>query len=84
MLKIKNEVLSGVLVIYLIGRLDSSTSKLFIEKMSGNELSSYARIVFNCKDLNYISSEGLRINDCQKSQVVRRGAYAMRNEFFCE
>lgn len=61
MLKIKNEVLSGVLVIYLIGRLDSSTSKLFIEKMSGNELSSYARIVFNCKDLNYISSEGLRI-----------------------
>ena len=60
MLEIKNEVVSGVLVIHLKGRLDSSTSKLFVEKINTDELSTFARIVFNCKDLNYISSEGLR------------------------
>ena len=61
MLEIKNEILRDVLVIHLIGRLDSSTSKLLIEQINSNELSTYPRIVFNCKDLNYISSEGLRI-----------------------
>jgi anti-sigma B factor antagonist len=61
MLEIKHEVIRDVLVINLIGRLDSSTSRLLVERMISEELSTNPRIVFNCKDLNYISSEGLRI-----------------------
>jgi len=61
MLEIKHEVIRDVLVINLIGRLDSSTSSLLVERMISEGLSTNPRIVFNCKDLNYISSEGLRI-----------------------
>ena len=61
MLEVKNEVLNDVLVIHLIGRLDGLTSKTFVEKTSAPEHASHARIVLNCKDLNYISSEGLRV-----------------------
>ena len=62
MLEIKNEVLNGdMLVIHLTGRLDSLTSKLFVEKTTVQEYSSCARIILNCKNLNYISSEGLRV-----------------------
>lgn len=61
MLEVKNEVLNGVLVIQLMGRLDGLTSKSFVEKTNSPEHSSHARIVLNCKDLSYISSEGLRV-----------------------
>ena len=61
MLEVKNELINGVLVIHLIGRLDGLTSKSFVEKTSAPEIASQARIVLNCRELNYISSEGLRV-----------------------
>ena len=61
MLEIKNEILNDVLIVHLTGRLDGITSKSFTEKTSLPEYVSQARIVLNCKDLNYISSEGLRV-----------------------
>lgn len=61
MLEVKNEIFNEVLVIHLIGRLDGLTSKTFVEKTSEPEHASRSRIVLNCKDLNYISSEGLRV-----------------------
>ena len=60
MLEISNDILNGVLVIHLSGRLDGISSKVFIEKTATAEYSSHPLIVINCKDLNYISSEGLR------------------------
>ena len=61
MLEVKNEVVSEVLVIHLAGRLDGITSKIFIEKTATPETADYGRVVLNCKLLNYISSEGLRV-----------------------
>lgn len=61
MLEINHEVIRDVLVIKLAGRLDGVTSKTFTEKAGTTEHANFARIVLDCKDLNYISSEGLRV-----------------------
>ena len=61
MLEINSEAINDVLVINLIGRLDGITSKTFTEKTNEPEKSDFSRIVLDCKDLNYISSEGLRV-----------------------
>lgn len=61
MLEVNNEVINNVLVIKLTGRLDGVTSKVFAEEIGVADRASYARIVLDCKDLNYISSEGLRV-----------------------
>jgi anti-anti-sigma factor len=61
MLEVKIEIIDSVLVIHLVGRLDGLTSKLFVEKTGAPEHANQARIVLNCKELNYISSEGLRV-----------------------
>ncbi len=61
MLEINNEVINNVLVIKLIGRLDGITSKTFTEKTNAPDMSDFSQIVLDCKDLSYISSEGLRV-----------------------
>lgn len=61
MLEINNEIISDVLVIKLSGRLDGITSKIFTEKTNAPEQANAAHVVLDCKDLNYISSEGLRV-----------------------
>lgn len=61
MLEVNNEFLNDVLVIKLSGRLDGITSKVFTEKTNASEYASASHIVLDCKDLNYISSEGLRV-----------------------
>jgi anti-anti-sigma factor len=61
MLEVNDEVLDDVLVIKLSGRLDGITSKLFSEKTNADEYASLSHVVLECKDLNYISSEGLRV-----------------------
>ncbi len=61
MLDVKSEKQKDVLVVSLIGRLDGLTSKTFLEKHSAPEYASCARVVLNCQELNYISSEGLRV-----------------------
>jgi len=61
MLEVKSEKKQDVLVVQLIGRLDGLTSKIFIEKTSTPEHASCAKVVLNCLELNYISSEGLRV-----------------------
>jgi len=61
MLEVRNQVLNGVLIIHLIGRLDGLTSKTFLEKNSAPEHAAHTRIELNCEGLDYISSEGLRV-----------------------
>jgi anti-anti-sigma factor len=61
MLEVSNEVINNVLVVKLAGRLDGVTSKMFAEKTGAPDQAAFARIVLDCKELNYISSEGLRV-----------------------
>lgn len=61
MLEVKSEILDGVLVLHLVGRLDGLTSKSFLEQTAAPELANQALLVLNCKELSYISSEGLRV-----------------------
>ena len=61
MLEINHEVINDVLVIKLAGRLDGVTSKTFSEKTGTVDQANFARVVLDCKALNYISSEGLRV-----------------------
>ena len=60
MLEITSEMVSGVLVVKLTGRLDGITSKTFNDKMAEPDFSASSKIVLDCAGLNYISSEGLR------------------------
>lgn len=60
MLEITSEVLNGVLVINLVGRLDGITSKTYNDKMAEPDYAASSKIVLDCAGLNYISSEGLR------------------------
>ena len=53
--------MNDVLIIKLAGRLDGVTSKTFTEKTGATDQANFARIVLDCKALNYISSEGLRV-----------------------
>lgn len=61
MIEVKTKVLSDVLIIELEGRLDGITSKTFSEKTSEQSQLSFSKIVLDCKELTYISSEGLRV-----------------------
>jgi anti-sigma B factor antagonist len=60
MLEITNEIVNGVLVVKLTGRLDGISSKTFNDKMAEPDYSAAAKVVLDCAGLNYISSEGLR------------------------
>jgi anti-sigma B factor antagonist len=60
MLEISSEMVSGVLVISLSGRLDGITSKTYNDKMAEPDYATASKIVLDCAGLNYISSEGLR------------------------
>ena len=61
MLEVKIHTVNDVLVANLVGRLDGLTSKNFMEKLSESNHASFSKIVLDCKELNYISSEGLRV-----------------------
>lgn len=66
MLKIVKKKDGTNLVIDLIGRLDSNTSKELEDDLNG-VLDGITALTFNFKELEYISSAGLRILlSCQK------------------
>jgi len=51
----------GIVILGLKGRLDSNTSDDFEKKLLGLILSGETRLVLDFKDLDYISSAGLRV-----------------------
>jgi len=61
MLEVNSYIQNDVLVVDLVGRLDGITSKIFTEKTSEPSQIGISKIVLDCKELNYISSEGLRV-----------------------
>jgi anti-sigma B factor antagonist len=78
MLEISNELLNGVLVIKLTGRLDGITSKNYNETMSEPDYASATKIVLDCAGLTYISSEGLRalLMSAKKAKSIN-GAFTL-------
>ena len=56
---IKKEYDNDTLIIKLIGRLDSLSSTQLEKEL--NDIDDIKNIVFDLKDLNYVSSAGLRI-----------------------
>ena len=52
---------ADILTLSLSGKLDSTTSKLFEEKILGQIESGERRIVIDLAQLDYISSAGLRV-----------------------
>lgn len=78
MLEIASEMVSGVLVVNLNGRLDGITSKTYNEKMIEPDFASSSKIVLNCAGLNYISSEGLRaLLMAAKKAKSQNGAFTL-------
>lgn len=56
---IKKECDNDTLIIKLAGRLDSLSSQQLENEL--NDLNDIKNIIFDLKDLNYVSSAGLRI-----------------------
>lgn len=52
---------NGVIILAVIGRLDASTSGSFEDKILGLIASGDTRFVIDCRQLDYISSAGLRV-----------------------
>jgi anti-anti-sigma factor len=78
MLEIGNELVNGVLVVKLTGRLDGITSKIYNETMSEPDYASATKIVLDFGNLTYISSEGLRalLISAKKAKSVN-GAFTL-------
>jgi anti-sigma B factor antagonist len=58
-MEIKKEFNNGRLVISISGKLDTVTSPLLEEELK--DLSNVKELIFDCNDLIYISSSGLRL-----------------------
>jgi len=60
-LQVKSEVTQGIAKITLIGEVDTSTAGMFKDEVDKVALQSPKEIVFFMKDLNFMSSAGLRV-----------------------
>ena len=60
-MEIKQEELSGVSVLYLSGRLNVTTTVELETAFDGLLKSDKAKVLVDCRDLEYISSAGLRV-----------------------
>lgn len=71
---IKKEHDNDTLIIKLIGRLDSLSSAQLEKEL--NDINDIKNIVFDLKDLNYVSSAGLRIflkmQKCMKNKGMMK------------
>ena len=75
-MKIGTENKGQYILITLIGRLDTSNYNELEEVLSKHFLDKKANIIVDCKDLDYVSSSGLRIFLYGLKQAT------MRNGFF--
>jgi serine/threonine-protein kinase RsbW len=69
-----------VTIVLLEGRLDTTTAEIFQNDIRQLFEGDNPSIVLDCKDLEYISSSGLRvILSLQKSVMTRKGSLTLRN-----
>lgn len=66
------------LILILEGRLDTTTSPE-VEKIVQEELSQIKELVFDFKDLDYISSAGLRVLLKAQKTMNKQGKMTVRN-----
>ncbi|MEO5357345.1 MAG: STAS domain-containing protein [Nitrospirae bacterium YQR-1] len=59
-MEVKTDKINGVDVIYLSGRMDASNAPEFDEKMKDVMEQAKGKIVVSLKELEYVSSAGLR------------------------
>lgn len=73
--KVKNK---DELIISLSGRLNTSTAPMLEEELKQN-LSGIILLVFDLKDLEYVSSAGLRVFLVAQKTMNKQGKMVVRN-----
>ena len=68
----------GVLTLALKGRLDTTTSPELV-KVLDSELDSAEKLIFDLKELEYISSSGLRALLSAQKIMNRKGGMIVKN-----
>ena len=75
-IEIKNK--GAVTEIELSGRLDTSTAPV-LDKTIMNEVPENANLILNLKELEYISSAGLRVLLSAQKRMRKHGSMKLRN-----
>ena len=75
---IQKEANGDKLVLTLEGRLDTTTAPQ-LESVFKESLAGVAELVFDLKDLEYISSAGLRVLLAAQKAMNRQGTMVVRN-----
>ena len=78
MLNISKETNGNNLTIALSGRLDTTTAPE-LESELKDSLDGIATLIMDCKELEYISSAGLRVFLSAKKTMNKQGSMIVRN-----
>lgn len=67
-------------VLKIVGRVDTSTSAKLEEAVSSYFAKDGAKVMFDCKDMDYISSSGLRVFLlAHKNIAMKGGSFSISN-----
>ncbi len=78
MLDIKKSIENDTTVLYLTGRLDTATAPQF-DKFVGENTSGVTKLAIDFKELEYISSAGLRVLLKAQKTMNAQGTMTVRN-----
>ena len=76
MMKITQEMNGETMIVSISGRLDTTTAPE-LETFLNDNLSATSKLIFDCKDFEYISSAGLRV--LLSAQKKLKGAMKLIN-----
>ncbi len=77
-MELKTEKTENTLIVYFIGRLDTTNAGEAEEKLN-SLMEGENDIVFDLKDLEYLSSAGLRILLLAQKRMLKQGKLTVRN-----
>ena len=77
-MKIVKDLKDGNLVVSLIGELNSFTAN-DLEEVIKNDLNGVKSLVFDFKELDYLSSAGLRVLLVAQKIMAKQGKMTLRN-----
>lgn len=77
-MKIIKDLKDGNLVVTLIGELNSFTAS-DLEEVIKNDLNGVKSLVFDFKELDYLSSAGLRVLLVAQKIMAKQGKMSLRN-----
>jgi anti-sigma B factor antagonist len=76
-MEITEEIKNDILILNLVGKLDTITSADLQKKTQEVLSDGHTRIILNFKDLNYVSSAGLRVLLMAQKRVKPSGGNVM-------